>query len=123
MTIGGSAEALLFVVGLVVAAAGFIGVVFATNALLSPRNPGPGKDAPFECGLDPAGEPWSAPRLRFSTLAALFVVFDAEAVLLFAVASALRGHAIAAIEVGVFVAFLALGLGYAWRKGALEWRS
>jgi NADH:ubiquinone oxidoreductase subunit 3 (subunit A) len=61
--------------------------------------------------------------LRFSTIAAIFVLFDAEAVLLFAVAGGLRGHATALIEVAAFVAFLALGLAYAWRKGALEWRS
>jgi NADH-quinone oxidoreductase subunit A len=50
------------------------------------------------------------------------VLFDAEAVLLFAVASKLRGSFTALIEVGVFVLFLGFGLAYAWRKGALEWR-
>ena len=52
----------------------------------------------------------------------LFVLFDAEAILLFAVASGLRGNPIGSLEVGVFVAFLALGLAYAWRKGVLTWR-
>lgn len=113
----------LFVGGLFAAAAAFIGLVFGANALLSPRNPSSEKGEPFECGFDPAGRPWAAQRLRFSTVGMLFVLFDAEAVLLFAVASRLRGHAIAVIEVGLFVAFLALGLAYAWRKGALEWRS
>ena len=73
--------------------------------------------------MEQAGEPWVAPRLRFSTIAMLFVLFDAEAVLLFAVAASLRGNPLAALEVGVFVLFLAFGLVYAWRKGALEWRS
>jgi NADH-quinone oxidoreductase subunit A len=100
----------------------FILVVFGVNALLSPRDPGAEKDSPFECGLDQAGDAWGAPRLRFSTIAAIFVLFDAEAVLLFAVAEGMRGRWIAAVEVGAFVAFLALGLAYAWRKGALEWR-
>jgi NADH-quinone oxidoreductase subunit A len=98
-------------------------VVFVANRLLAPSAPSPAKDSPFECGIEPAGEPWAAPRLRFSTIAALFVLFDAEAVLLFAVAGSLRGHLIALLEVAVFVAFLGLGLAYAWRKGALEWRS
>lgn len=120
---GASAQALLFVLGLATAATAFILVVFLANALLSPRNPNAEKGAPFECGMEQAGEPWSAPRLRFSSIAMLFVLFDAEAALLFAVATALRGNPVAALEIGVFVLFLAFGLGYAWRKGALEWRS
>jgi len=120
---GAFAQGMLFVLGLATAATAFILVVFLANALLSPRAPSASKDAPFECGLDPAGEPWTAPRLRFSTIAAIFVLFDAEAVLLFAVASGLRGNPLGLAEVMAFVAFLALGLAYAWKKGALEWRS
>ena len=120
---GAFAQGILFVLGLVTAATAFILVVFLANWLLSPHDPNPAKDSPFECGIEPAGEPWAAPRLRFSTIATIFVLFDAEAVLLFAVASGLRGHLTALIEVAAFVAFLARGLAYAWRKWALEWRS
>lgn len=120
---GASAQALLFVLGLATAATAFIGVVFVANSLLSPRNPSEAKGLPYECGLDQAGQPWSAQRLRFSTIAMIFVLFDAEAVLLFAVASKLRGNPVALIEVALFVGFLGLGLAFAWRKGALEWRS
>lgn len=120
---GAGTQGLLFVLGLVAAAAGFIGVVFLANKLLSPRAPSVSKGEPYECGLDQAGTPWSAQRLRFSTVAMLFVLFDAESVLLFAVGSRLRGNPVALLEVAAFVAFLALGLAYAWKKGALEWRS
>ncbi len=112
----------LFVIGFVIAAAAFIGIVLLANAILAPRNPSAEKSAPFECGLDQAGRPWAAQRLRFSTIAMLFVIFAAEAVLLFAVATRLRGDATATAFVGLFVAFLGFGLFYAWRKGALEWR-
>ena len=65
-----------------------------------------------------------SPRLRFSTIAMLFVLFDAEAVLLFAVASALRGNPLAAARGRrLRRSSSAFGLVYAWRKGALEWRS
>jgi len=120
---GSGAYGLLFVIGMVSAAAGFIGVVFLANHLLSPRNPSAGKTAPFECGIEQAGRPLASQRLRFSTVALLFVLFDAEAILLFAVATRLRGNLVGLIEVGVFMGFLALGLIYAWRKGALEWHS
>jgi NADH-quinone oxidoreductase subunit A len=114
-------EGVLFVIGVIIAAAGFIGVVLLVNRLIAPRNPTPEKAAPYECGMEQAGQPWNAPRLRFAAIAMLFVLFDAEAVLLFAVASQLRGSVTALIEIAVFVAFLAFGLAYAWRKGALEW--
>jgi NADH-quinone oxidoreductase subunit A len=117
-----AAQAVLFVLGAVVAAVGFIAVVFFANRLVAPSNPSPEKDSPFECGMDQAGQPWNPPTLRFAAIAMLFVLFDAEAVLLFAVASKLRGSFTALIEVGVFVLFLGFGLAYAWRKGALEWR-
>lgn len=119
---GAFTQGVFFVLGLVTAATAFILVVFLANAILSPRKPNPAKDAPYECGMEQAGEPWAPPRMRFSTIAMLFVLFDAEAVLLFAVASGLKGSPVALLEVGGFVIFLAFGLGYAWKKGALEWR-
>jgi NADH-quinone oxidoreductase subunit A len=116
-------QGVLFVLGLATAATAFIGVVFLANALLAPHRPHAEKGEPYECGLEQAGRPWSAQRLRFSTIAMLFVLFDAEAILLFAVATHLRGSLVALAEIGAFVGFLGLGLAYAWKKGALEWRS
>lgn len=118
----GSTQAVLFVVGAAVAASGFIALVFGINRALAPRNPTDEKLMPYECGMEQAGPPWATVRIRYATIALLFVLFDAEAILLFAVASRLRGSVAALIEVGAFTAFLALGLAIAWRKGALTWR-
>lgn len=120
---GASAHNVLFVLGLASSAAAFIMLVFGLNAVLSPRKPTREKELPYECGMEQAGAPNAAVRLRFSTIAVLFVLFDAEAVMLFGVATALRGSRVALLEVAVFTGCLALGLAYAWRKGALEWRS
>lgn len=119
---GGVIEGVLFAVGAAAAAAAFAGVVLGANKLLSPRNPTDEKLAPFECGMDPEGNPHQPVRVRYATLAVLFVIFDAESILLFAVASRLKGAPVAAASVGAFALFLALGLYYAWRKGALSWR-
>jgi NADH:ubiquinone oxidoreductase subunit 3 (subunit A) len=117
-----TAESVLFLLGLAVAATGFILFVFLANALLSPRRPTDMKGEPYECGMPPAGGPWKRVNVRYVAFALIFVVFDAETVLLYSVAAGLRGSIAGLIEVGAFALFLAFGLLYAWRKGALEWR-
>lgn len=116
-----SAQGVLFVLGLVTAAVAFILVVFGANKLLSPRNPSEVKSDAYECGMPQAGGPHPRTRLRFSTIALLFVLFDAEAALMFAVAGSLHGSPVGALEVAAFVLLLSGGLMYAWRKGALTW--
>lgn len=114
-------QAVLAFIGVALAATLFVAAVFVANRLLAPRSPGGAKEEPFECGMEPAGPAWNPPRLRFAAIAMLFVLFDAEALLLFAVVAGLRGSVAAGAEVLAFVAFLAFGLAYAWKKGALEW--
>ncbi len=118
----GSANSVFYMAGAVLAAVGFVGLVFGANKLLSPRNPTPQKVVPYECGMDQQGDPHVAVRPRYAALAVIFVIFDAEAVLLFAVAPRLHGSPAALAAVAGFTVFLAFGLVYAWRKGALTWR-
>jgi NADH-quinone oxidoreductase subunit A len=120
--VAGTEGAVLYVVGAVGAALGFVGLVLGANKLLAPKAPTAAKAEPYECGMVQAGDPHVAVRPRYAALALLFVIFDAEAVLLFSVATRLRGSFDALLAVGVFAAFLAFGLLYAWRKGALQWR-
>jgi len=119
---GPYADSVLFVIGSATAAVVFILVVFAANALLSPRNPTALKVEPYECGMPQAGHPSAPVRLRFTAIALLLVIFDAEAAMLFAVASGLRGSLSGVVAVGAFVVLLGVGLLYAWRKGVLTWR-
>lgn len=113
----------LFVAGLGVSAVGFILLVFGLNRLLSPHHPTPEKLEPYECGMEQAGAPGGRVRVRYVTIALMFVIFDAEAALLIAVATKLHGSPLAFAEIGVFVLVLGVGLAYAWRKGALRWLS
>ena len=54
--------------------------------------------------------------------ALLFVIFDVETVFLYPWAMTYRSFGFfATAEVIIFIAVLALGLAYAWKKGALEW--
>jgi NADH-quinone oxidoreductase subunit A len=118
----GSADSVFYIAGAVLAAVSFVGLVFGANKLLSPRNPTPQKLEPYECGMDQQGDPHMAVRPRYATIAVIFVIFDAEAVLMFAVAPRLHGSPTALAAVAGFTVFLAFGLVYAWRKGALTWR-
>jgi NADH-quinone oxidoreductase subunit A len=120
----GPGGSVAFVAGAAVASALFVIVVFLANKLLSPRDPTPEKLEAYECGMPQQGNPHVRVRLRYVTIAAAFVIFDAESVLLFAVATRLHGNGsfVPLGVVGIFTAFLALGLAYAWRKEALQWR-
>ena len=61
--------------------------------------------------------------IRFYLYAILFLIFDVEAVFIFP-------WALSFVEIGpqaywtmvVFITILGAGLGYAWKKGALQWR-
>lgn len=118
-----SAERVLFAIGLAVGPVVFLLVLITANSLLSPRKPNEAKNAAYECGIPQASSPWLPVNVRFADIALLFVLFDAETALLFAVAPAVRGSVTGLIELGAFAAFLAFGLLYAWRKGALKWPS
>jgi NADH-quinone oxidoreductase subunit A len=60
--------------------------------------------------------------IRFYVLALVFVIFDVEVLFLFPWAATLHElGALALAEGAVFVAILAVGLAYVWRKGDIDW--
>lgn len=101
-----------------VVAASMIGI----SHFLGQRHSDRETSEPYESGISSTG----TARLRFSAhfylIAMLFVIFDIEAVFLFAWAVAYR-------DVGwpgylgalVFIAVLSIALLYEWRLGALDW--
>ena len=103
----------------------FVGA-FSANRLLSPARPAEpaGKRESYECGLDPVGGDWAQAQIRYYVYAYLYVLFAVEAVFLFpwAVVFDRPGFGmVTVVEMAIFVAVLALGLLYAWRKGVLRW--
>jgi len=109
---------------LVVASAMACGVLFMSS-LLRPKNPYKEKLAPWECGVKPIGDANVGHfHVHYFVIAILFIVFDVETLFLFPWATLLTDKGISGfifIEMVVFIAILALGLIYAWVKGALEW--
>jgi len=89
---------------------------------LAPRLPSALKSTTYECGEIPLGEPWIRFRIEYYVFALIFVIFDVEAALLYPWAVIARKLGVGGlVEMAVFVGILALGLAYAWRKGALRW--
>ena len=79
---------------------------------------------PFECGVVPYGTAHIRVPVPFFLMAIFFVIFDLEAVFLFAYAISLRdvgwpGY----FEVLIFIGILFATLIYLWRLGALDWRT
>ena len=91
--------------------------------LISPRSFNPQKGEPYECGIPTRGESMAQFKVGYYLFAILFLMFDVETVFLYPWAVRmldLRGAGI--ISIAVFFGILVLGLVYAWRKGALEWK-
>lgn len=105
--------------------AAVVGLVAATlgiSYVLGMRHTARAAEEPFESGIVSVG----SARLRFSAkfylIAMFFVIFDLEAVYVFAWAIAFRdvgwpGY----VEVLIFISVLVAALVYLWRLGALDW--
>ncbi len=79
-------------------------------------------DQPYESGITPTGSARMRFHIRFYLIAMFFVIFDLEAVFVYAWAVSIRetgwtGY----IEMVVFIGILGAALMYLWKIGALEW--
>jgi NADH-quinone oxidoreductase subunit A len=91
--------------------------------LLAPFSEESGKGTTYECGMLPLRRASTNVGVRFYLYAILFVLFDVEAVFLFPWALTFVELGVAAYyEMLVFILVLGAGLGYAWKKGALQWQ-
>jgi NADH-quinone oxidoreductase subunit A len=100
-------------------------VSFAFRKLnIRPEAPDAVKMDTYECGVETEGDSWVQFNFRYYLVALLFVVFDVEAIFLYAWAVAYGGDLLVSsfVAVMVFLAILVLGFVYDWRKGGLEWR-
>jgi NADH-quinone oxidoreductase subunit A len=103
-------------------AALLVGLVLGLGSFIRPSRRTDQKAMTYESGVDPVGDMWSQSNVRYYVFALLFVLFDVEAVFIFPWATRLELYDVfGLIEMGIFIAILALGLVYAWRKGMLRW--
>ncbi len=128
---------------LVLAATALSAALVTVGKLIGPKREGAVKRMPYESGMDPIHDARRRFDVRFHLVAIAFLVFDVELLFLYpwAVASKhtaagepargidraielhlIEGRGLVFAEIMVFIALLALGLVYAWRKGVFRWR-
>lgn len=99
-----------------------IAFMLGVSSLLGSKAWGRSKNEPFESGMLPTGSARLRLSAKFYLVAMLFLIFDVEALYLFAWAVSVRESGWAGlIEATVFIAILLAGLVYLWRIGALDW--
>ena len=106
----------------VAAVVGLVLAMLGVSYVLGSRHEGRAAEQPFESGIVSVG----SARLRFSAkfylIAMFFVIFDLEAVYVFAWAIAFRNVGWAGyVEILIFIGILVAALAYLWRIGALDW--
>jgi NADH-quinone oxidoreductase subunit A len=103
-------------------AAVVVGVMVSISSIIGPRRPGKVKSEAFECGNPASGNAWGRFPVRFYLTAILFLIFDVEIVFLYPWAVEIRKLGMFGfVEALIFIAILAVGLIYAWQRGALDW--
>ncbi len=90
---------------------------------IRPQHPDPIKQATYECGVESEGSSWGQFNARYYVFALGFVIFDVDVIFLYPWAVQHAEMPLGTLlKAAVFMGILALGLVYAWRKRALEWR-
>lgn len=109
--------------------AGGLGVaIIVMNALAGPKRKSVIKSEPFACGNPPIGDARERFNVKYYLVALFFLVFDVEVVFILPWAVEYRRlladpvlGIVALVEVLIFVAVLAVGLLYVWKRKAIDW--
>jgi NADH-quinone oxidoreductase subunit A len=106
----------------VLLAFGLCALMLTGGWLLGGRAKARYKNTPFESGIDPVGDTHLRLSAKFYLVAMFFVIFDVEALFLYAWATSIRESGwLGFVEATIFIAVLLAGLIYLVRIGALEW--
>ncbi len=111
---------LLFIGLVLLVVTGLMGLSY----VLGGRRPARWKTEPYESGIAPTERPPGGISVEFYRIAVFFVIFDVEAVFLFAWAVTLREVGWRGfVEMAVFIGLLVAALAYLWGSGSLDWRA
>lgn len=101
-----------------------VGAMLAIPYFAAQRRLDRGGADPFESGIVPMGDTHLRLAVHFYPVAIFFVIFDLEAIFIFAWAVSFRESGwLGYSEMLIFVGVLLAALVYLWRVGALDWRT
>ena len=107
----------------ILTAIALVAVALGIANAISPRSFNPQKGEAYECGIPTRGKSWMQFKVGYYLFAILFLMFDVETVFLFPWAVVVQDLGVyGLVSIIFFLIILVLGLAYAWRKGALEWK-
>jgi len=113
---------MLFLAIALALSAAFVFLPMGVSRLTGTHNPDAQKLSEYECGFPAFESPRSQFDVRFYLVAISFIIFDLEAAFLFPWAVTLDDTGITGwAGMMIFLAILAIGLAYEWKKGALDW--
>jgi NADH-quinone oxidoreductase subunit A len=113
--------------------------IIVASSLITRGRPTPVKQEAYESGMPPLGDARERFSVKFYMVAMLFIIFDIETVFMIPWGVAFQRLSCAAPldvagicpagqmsffgfgEMLVFIAILAVGFIYVWKKGALQW--
>lgn len=113
----------VYVLGIICLACAMIGGAALLGSIAFGRN----KNTPFEAGALPTGDTKLRFSAKFYLVAMLFVIFDIEALFLYAWAVSLKEASLlgfgwaSLIEATIFTLILLAGLVYILRLGVMKW--
>ena len=104
------------------AAVTLIALMIGLSHILGQRHTDRTTGEPYESGMIPTGSAWMQFDVKYYLVAMFFVIFDLEALFIFAWAVSLREAGWAGfIEALIFIVILVAALAYIWSMGALDW--
>lgn len=107
----------------ILTAIALVAVASGIARAISPRSYNPQKGEAYECGIPTRGQSWMQFKVGYYLFAILFLMFDVETVFLFPWAAVVQDLGVyGLVSIFFFIVVLILGLAYAWKKGALEWK-
>lgn len=98
---------------------------FIFNWFLRSNKPSEDKLSPYECGERAIGSAWIQYEVKYYLYGLLFLIFEVEIVFIIPWATIFRDSTIPLVllfEMAIFIVILLVGLLYAAKKGALQWR-
>ena len=99
------------------------GGLLLLSSILGPRRPLREKLDPYECGVPLLDTSRHRHAIQFYMVAIIFMLFDIEVVFFIPWGVVYQTLALPGlIEMGLFVAVLAFGLVYVFRRGILDWK-